>query len=89
MCVDVGRCREWECDCIAAAHPFSQVVAVLTMLAGVSLVGYVTSSITSLMAIKNSQSTHIAVKKQVRRSLLNNQLEAETDVALTSFVAPG
>ncbi|MEW5309292.1 MAG: hypothetical protein WDW38_001188 [Sanguina aurantia] len=65
-----------------------KVVAVLTMLAGVSLVGYVTSSITSLMAIKNSQSTHIAVKKQVVADILvSRSVPSELSQKVSSFVS--
>lgn len=42
-----------------------QIIAIFVMCMGVSVVGYVTSSISNIMAIKNAQQTNIAAKKQL------------------------
>lgn len=47
--------------------------AIMVMCMGVSLVGYVTSSITNIMAIKNAQQTAIASKKQLVMDVLKGR----------------
>lgn len=50
-----------------------KVVAILVMCTGVTLVGYVTSSITSLMAIKNAVQTSVQQKKQLVHDVLSKR----------------
>ncbi|EFJ48067.1 hypothetical protein VOLCADRAFT_117675 [Volvox carteri f. nagariensis] len=50
-----------------------KVIAIFVMCLGVSLVGYVTSSITNIMAIKNAQQTNIAAKKQLVMDVLKSR----------------
>ncbi|GIL83599.1 hypothetical protein Vretifemale_12379, partial [Volvox reticuliferus] len=50
-----------------------KIIAIFVMCLGVSLVGYVTSSITNIMAIKNAQQTNIAAKKQLVMDVLKTR----------------
>ncbi|KXZ53940.1 hypothetical protein GPECTOR_6g858 [Gonium pectorale] len=50
-----------------------KIIAIFVMCLGVSLVGYVTSSITNIMAIKNAQQTNIANKKQLVMDVLKTR----------------
>ncbi|GFR51910.1 hypothetical protein Agub_g14394, partial [Astrephomene gubernaculifera] len=50
-----------------------KILAIFVMCLGVSLVGYVTSSITNIMAIKNAQQTAIANKKQLVMDVLKSR----------------
>ena len=51
----------------------TQVIAIFVMCMGVSVVGYVTSSITSIMAIKNTQQTNVAQRKQLVMDVLRTR----------------
>ncbi|KAG2496753.1 hypothetical protein HYH03_005162 [Edaphochlamys debaryana] len=50
-----------------------KVIAIFVMCLGVSLVGYVTSSISNIMAIKNAQQTAIACRKQLVADVLKGR----------------
>ncbi|KAG2442021.1 hypothetical protein HYH02_009813 [Chlamydomonas schloesseri] len=50
-----------------------KIIAIFVMCMGVSVVGYVTSSISNIMAIKNAQQTNIAAKKQLVMDVLKGR----------------
>lgn len=58
---------------ITPTNQKEKVMAILVMASGVTLVGYVTSSITKLMGIRHAVSTKTAVKKQAVNDVLKNR----------------